>query len=1167
MFSCFQALIIAVDELKPEQSDAIISELTVNDQNTASTYQKKERTYPPGVLQKVPLDKSGSYILVHPDDLKELKSLDAVSVEDPKVLAFPESSSSESYERGSYTKYPHDKPTYSSGEVYTGGSDVTSGSRYVKYPSRPAPPLTTYSGSESSKEEQDHNDSLYVHKGYTEYIPPNSSPYKSIPINDGQKTSPNSAEIGHNYENYRPNSYSSPSSYSVPSDTYGHLKPNAYSETSEYIPHEHSKPTSYSAPSNYEISKPNLYSDNPDDAGRQTSDFPGPSTFMAPQIYDDSKPDTYDGPYYGTSKSNSYSGPTNYERSKSKDYSNPSTYGDSKPSAYSGSTYKEPKTDYGSHKISSHTSTSSYPGPQTSYTDSKAPYSITSTYTKSNNPHYDSSGEDYRSNSKKHLSDTYEEPGKTYSYTDYAPPKTISNPSDYETDPHYVPKVKPYKTRYYDSPSQAPESEKPSTYGDYSTPYSKQSHIKSYESPHSSYTGKSTYDSEKDTYTVTSKPSYEIFYRNPSSNSNAPSSRSKKKQKLILEDLPYSYNTAYGKKSYNTPFIPSTYKPKMPYNENAYIRPYVGSTNPTRPYLRKRPYDSLKTSYGTLRDPSSYEEPTKTSDAYRYPPSYKSSSKVHYDQQSYNENPPRTKSAVSNNYEDTPYSDNNKQREYHYTYDSPSTVTDDTTYKSSPVPSKYVSKYEDSPPKDGPPSYHQDSSLEYGARYPTSYKKSRHVDSKVIYHPPVSSFTLQDAKSSDDVHHNTAKKPGSGIKESHSHYHHYHEDSSEIPDNHSAKKNYSPVRPAPTKDQYESPLYPPLPRRAKGGKYKNHYNSEEDHSKDSNENYKSQPTYTETKSFDPVTYTSDYKHDSYRNPPAHRDTNRQYPLSQENVNYHHSDDHSSSEEDEPRVYTKTTTMTYTKPYKDSSEEHGYDKNTPADNTYKPPTSDYLRTRVYTSPEKDIVVSQPEYTRPSYQGSQKYVGSYSHPSPYTTNGKLREFYENSTLPISYSSLSEILPPKRVEGVVYRSRKSYPYIKSYRRNKGYLPYKHHYPKSSSAYEYKPIQGMSSEIREKNTTEFVLQEKSAMKSKPESPKQSLRYSSYESAEKYGDSVEDSSHAAIPGEPGKDYPILKEIPHNHFSCENKLPGFYADVENRCQVSFYLKFLFTYYILSFLLK
>lgn len=43
---------------------------------------------------------------------------------------------------------------------------------------------------------------------------------------------------------------------------------------------------------------------------------------------------------------------------------------------------------------------------------------------------------------------------------------------------------------------------------------------------------------------------------------------------------------------------------------------------------------------------------------------------------------------------------------------------------------------------------------------------------------------------------------------------------------------------------------------------------------------------------------------------------------------------------------------------------------------------------------------------------------------------------------------------------------------------------------------------------------------------------------------------YSAIPGQPDIDYPILSDIPHTSFSCNNQAyPGYYSDVETRCQV------------------
>ncbi|KAG5320160.1 CSP protein, partial [Pseudoatta argentina] len=43
---------------------------------------------------------------------------------------------------------------------------------------------------------------------------------------------------------------------------------------------------------------------------------------------------------------------------------------------------------------------------------------------------------------------------------------------------------------------------------------------------------------------------------------------------------------------------------------------------------------------------------------------------------------------------------------------------------------------------------------------------------------------------------------------------------------------------------------------------------------------------------------------------------------------------------------------------------------------------------------------------------------------------------------------------------------------------------------------------------------------------------------------------YSAIPGEPGRDYPIYSEIPETSFRCDaQQFPGYYADVEAQCQV------------------
>lgn len=41
--------------------------------------------------------------------------------------------------------------------------------------------------------------------------------------------------------------------------------------------------------------------------------------------------------------------------------------------------------------------------------------------------------------------------------------------------------------------------------------------------------------------------------------------------------------------------------------------------------------------------------------------------------------------------------------------------------------------------------------------------------------------------------------------------------------------------------------------------------------------------------------------------------------------------------------------------------------------------------------------------------------------------------------------------------------------------------------------------------------------------------------------------------GRPGSDYPVLSEVPYTDFYCDNQeWPGFFADVDTRCQVWHY---------------
>lgn len=47
--------------------------------------------------------------------------------------------------------------------------------------------------------------------------------------------------------------------------------------------------------------------------------------------------------------------------------------------------------------------------------------------------------------------------------------------------------------------------------------------------------------------------------------------------------------------------------------------------------------------------------------------------------------------------------------------------------------------------------------------------------------------------------------------------------------------------------------------------------------------------------------------------------------------------------------------------------------------------------------------------------------------------------------------------------------------------------------------------------------------------------------------------------GRPGTDYPILSAVPYTNFYCdEQPYPGFFADMETRCQGAFHKTFILT---------
>lgn len=54
---------------------------------------------------------------------------------------------------------------------------------------------------------------------------------------------------------------------------------------------------------------------------------------------------------------------------------------------------------------------------------------------------------------------------------------------------------------------------------------------------------------------------------------------------------------------------------------------------------------------------------------------------------------------------------------------------------------------------------------------------------------------------------------------------------------------------------------------------------------------------------------------------------------------------------------------------------------------------------------------------------------------------------------------------------------------------------------------------------------------------------------ADDYDDPANWRLEDSIPGKPESDYPTFTTIPQTAFDCKGQTPGYYADIEARCQV------------------
>ncbi|GIX77546.1 chitin-binding type-2 domain-containing protein [Caerostris extrusa] len=254
-------------------------------------------------------------------------------------------------------------------------------------------------------------------------------------------------------------------------------------------------------------------------------------------------------------------------------------------------------------------------------------------------------------------------------------------------------------------------------------------------------------------------------------------------------------------------------------------------------------------------------------------------------------------------------------------------------------------------------------------------------------------------------------------------------------------KNYKPSRPAPLYDEYEQPRYPPLPVNLKDSseKYSEYEKSVEKPFK--NKKHEKSPESSYSSSYDPATYKSPYSYDT---------SNKHYPLPNEPGSQKNQYSGSSSKEVDyqPEVQTKT----YSKPYYGSDDEVNYH----GDNSYE------------TGPKSQVVMNH-------LRSSEEYPPSKSSDN---TEKKFRYYTENDKPESSHNTyLAEPERPKRVEGVVYRSRKTYPDLQSPRSQKSYLPYKLYNPRTAPAVDYKVYENAP----DKNLSESPRKKTIKLKYKP--------------------------------------------------------------------------------------
>ncbi|GBM67636.1 hypothetical protein AVEN_81139-1 [Araneus ventricosus] len=739
-------------------------------------------------------------------------------------------------------------------------------------------------------------------------------------------------------------------------------------------------------------------------------------------------------------------------------------------------------------------------------------------------------------------------PSKPTTQNSYSSPQEL--PYDPKFDAYtslYSPKPRaPPKFKYYTSLKTA--NDYPITYGSeaYSTkPYgdnpkidlSKQS-ISSYGRPASE-----PYISPKDTYNIKENPVSYISHNDPTYGTRATP---------VSHTVPYS-NIRTSKPTYES----GDYVSK----EDPYTRTNVHNSNyESEPYSGKRPAYEVPSSYQTDVNPKlSYDKVRSTSSEvphprhtpYDYQPSVgdTQSPELPYVSEKYRGKPvsalPGKSPKQASSYDSSSY-DNYGSRKYPVAYDTPSSI-EDKSYDPSAILDKPHSSYQGPSEINRPiitrfyntPSHSAEKTSSYTSKYP----ETAHNDDlpKSSYYGSVkpSKYSNDDADSPVDAsYYNSPLKSDSPANKS-PYYDspHGHETSSEIRDKHSVRKNYKPSRPAPLYDEYDQPRHPPLPRDPNGSSEK--YSSYENVEKSPIRNYgKSSPESSYPSTYRPTSYKTSYTDDQ---------NGKFYPSSVESGKSHYSGPASKEYDDEPAIYTKTITKTYSKPHVTSDDASYYEDRSPESQYNKPnindsPVRDYSNSndKAYSySPNPNSYSKPYSYSDPTGSSEEH---SYANPSE-KNEKKFASYPENDAPESSYTYSAEKQRPKRVEGVVYRSRKTYPDLPSPRRQKSYLPYKSYNPKTAPAFDYKVYESAP----DKNLTKSPQKSSIRLKYKP--VKKDFSQESIKDTPAYDNSYEDTGFSNIPGEPGKDFPILKAMPYTHFSCENRAPGFYADTQHRCQV------------------